>query len=74
MEKCDSCIKKKSEYCPNSFECYSTKGKPHYDNGLKALAKLQQIREYCEPIKSNGQFDCVTMNVVDNIVSILEEE
>lgn len=28
--ECESCVKRKTMYCPNSFKCYVTKDKPYW--------------------------------------------
>ena len=43
--ECESCIKRKTIYCPSSSECYDTVDKPYYQNRIMLLKENQQLRE-----------------------------
>ena len=38
---CESCVKRKTMYCPNSSKCYSKQDKPYWESGLMLLQKLE---------------------------------
>ena len=42
--ECETCIKRKTKYCPNSSECYETKEKPYYQNRIMLLEENQQLK------------------------------
>lgn len=44
----ESCIKRKSKYCPNSSECYNTIDKQFYQNRIMLLEENQQLKEQLE--------------------------
>ena len=46
--ECETCIKRKSEYCPNSSECYNTIDKPFYQNRIMLLEENQKLKEQLE--------------------------
>ena len=46
--ECETCIKRKSEYCPNSSECYNTIDKPFYQNRIMLLEENKQLKEQLE--------------------------
>ena len=35
--ECETCIKRKTRYCPNSSECLETEDMPHYKNRIMIL-------------------------------------
>ena len=43
--ECESCIKRKTIYCPSSSECYDTVDKPYYQNRIMLLKENQQLKE-----------------------------
>ena len=46
--ECESCIKRKTIYCPSSSECYDTVDKPYYQNRIMLLKENQQLKEQLE--------------------------
>ena len=36
-EECETCIKRKTVYCPTSIECMATDDKPYYQNRIMLL-------------------------------------
>ena len=42
--ECETCIKRKTKYCPNSSECYETIDKPYYQNRIMLLEEIQQLK------------------------------
>lgn len=42
--ECESCIKRKTIYCPNSEKCFATKDKPFYQNRIMLLKENQELK------------------------------
>ena len=42
--ECETCIKRKTKYCPNSSECSETIDKPYYQNRIMLLEENQQLK------------------------------
>lgn len=57
--ECETCIKRKTKYCPNSSECYETKEKPYYQNRIMLLEENQQLKkqlgEYKHHLKNSKE-------------------
>lgn len=49
--ECETCIKRKTIYCPNYYECYDTKEMPHYQNRIMLLEENQKYKEVIDKIK-----------------------
>lgn len=49
--ECETCIKRKTMYCPNSSECFNTENKPHYQNRIKLLEKSQKLEHNWNELK-----------------------
>jgi hypothetical protein len=43
--ECESCIKRKTPYCPNSGECMTTENMPYYQNRIMLLEENKQLKE-----------------------------
>lgn len=43
--ECETCIKRKTMYCPNSSECFETKDKPYYQNRIMLLEENKQLKK-----------------------------
>ena len=41
--ECESCVKRKTMYCPNSFKCYATKNKPYWQNRIMLLEENKEL-------------------------------
>ena len=44
-EECETCIKRKTVYCPNSIECMATDDKPYYQNRIMLLEENQELKK-----------------------------
>ena len=54
--ECETCIKRKTMYCPNSSECFNTENKPHYQNRIMLLEENEKLKEqYCERTDCSGR-------------------
>lgn len=52
--ECETCIKRKTKYCPNSSECYNKTDKPHYQNRIMLLEENWKLKKQLEE-KENQQ-------------------
>lgn len=43
--ECESCIKRKTPYCPNSDECMIIEDMPYYQNRIMLLEENKQLKE-----------------------------
>ena len=41
--ECESCIKRKTTYCPTSMECMATDDMPYYQNRIMLLEENQEL-------------------------------
>ena len=41
--ECESCIKRKTTYCPTSMECMATDDMPYYQNRIMLLEEHQEL-------------------------------
>ena len=60
-KKCETCIKRKTMYCPNSIKCMATDDKPYYRNKIMLLEENQelkkQLKEYKDKINWYENFE-----------------
>lgn len=47
--ECETCIKRKTVYCPTSMECMATDDKPYYQNRIMLLEENQELKKQLEP-------------------------
>lgn len=43
--ECETCIKRKTPYCPTSIECMATDDMPYYQNRIMLLEENEQLKE-----------------------------
>ena len=43
--ECETCIKRKTVYCPNHVDCYDTINKPYYQNRIMLLEENKKLKE-----------------------------
>lgn len=48
LEECETCIKRKTVYCPTSIECMATDDKPYYQNRIMLLEENQKLKKRLE--------------------------
>lgn len=48
--ECETCIKRKTVYCPNSIECMATDDKPYYQNRIMLLEENQELKKQVEEL------------------------
>lgn len=44
-KECETCIKRKTVYCPNSIKCMATDDKPYYQNKIMLLEENQELKK-----------------------------
>lgn len=49
--ECETCIKRKTKYCPNSSECYEIMNKPYYQNKIMLLEENEQLKRELNALK-----------------------
>lgn len=54
--ECESCIKRKTPYCPTSMECMATDDMPYYQNRIMLLEENQQLKRNCDIGNENLNF------------------
>lgn len=48
--ECETCIKRKTTYCPNSIECMDTNDMPYYQNRIMLLEENKELKRQIEDI------------------------
>ena len=68
--ECESCIKRKTIYCPNSEKCFATKDKPFYQNRIMLLEENKQLKQQIEYIRSGEYYNQLRFerDMLQNIV------
>ena len=51
--ECETCIKRKTLYCPTSIECMATDDMPYYQNRIMLLEENEQLQEKIENLELN---------------------
>lgn len=64
--ECETCIKKKTMYCPNSSKCLKTEDKLYYQNKLMSLEKNKQLQKF-KGINQQGFSWGVAQEVLDKM-------
>ena len=49
-KECETCIKRKTPYCPTSIECMATDDMPYYQNRIMLLEENQELKKQLEEI------------------------
>ncbi len=50
--ECETCIKRKTVYCPSSMECMATDDMPYYQNRIMLLEENKQLKEQLQNISN----------------------
>lgn len=48
--ECETCIKRKTVYCPTSIECMATDDKLYYQNRIMLLEENQELKKQVEEL------------------------
>ena len=43
--ECETCIKRKTPYCPTSIDCMATDDMPYYQNRIMLLEENEQLKK-----------------------------
>lgn len=75
---CESCIKRKTLYCPNCNECYSIENKPQWLGNYQALQEIERLNNIINELEK-----CITSHyiyghnvvngILDDILNKLQE-
>lgn len=75
--ECETCIKRKTTYCPTSMECMATDDMPYYQNRIMLLEENKQLKDNWNKLKEyinqqieeplGGREFCCYSNVKDKI-------
>ena len=49
--ECETCIRRKTIYCPNSKQCFATENKPYYQNRIMLLEENQKYKEVINELR-----------------------
>ena len=61
--ECESCIKRKTPYCPISIECMATDDMPYYQNRIMLLEENKKQKEVIDRILNETK---ETRNIINN--------
>lgn len=50
--ECESCIKRKTAYCPTSMKCMATDDMPYYQNRIMLLEENKQLKDKLSKIET----------------------
>lgn len=51
--ECESCIKRKTAYCPTSMKCMATDDMPYYQNRIMLLEENKQLKDNWNKLKED---------------------
>lgn len=57
IDKCSTCIKRKTTYCPNSNKCHNTENKPYYKNRTMILKENEELKAKFKIVDLGGNKD-----------------
>lgn len=76
--ECETCIKRKTVYCPNSIECMATDDKPYYQNRIMLLEENQELKKQLEATKKVAEENLKRWVIMKNqqkeFIKYLEDE
>lgn len=75
--ECETCIKRKTIYCPNSNKCLETENMPYYQNRIMLLEENQKYKEVINKainyINNNAiGIDIMSDNIMLNRTELLD--
>ncbi len=71
--ECESCIKRKTPYCPNSTECMATDDMPYYQNRIMLLEENKQLKEQLLVAQTNEETFRLEMEEVTKTLGLDED-
>ena len=54
--ECETCIKRKTPYCPTSIDCMATDDMPYYQNRIMLLEENESLKKQLEENKTTYLF------------------
>lgn len=64
-KECETCIKRKTVYCPTSIECMATDDMPYYQNRIMLLEENQELKKQLKEYKNSQS--CSFVNICKNV-------
>lgn len=55
--ECETCIKRKTIFCPTSMECMATDDMPYYQNRIMLLKENQELKKQLEYLRSGEYYN-----------------
>lgn len=71
--ECETCIKRKTMYCPNSSECFNTENKPYYQNRIMLLEENQELKKDIKSIIRILNKNCDDLEATEEEFESLEK-
>lgn len=84
--ECETCIKRKTLYCPSSIECMATDDMPYYQNRIMLLEENKQLKDNWDKLRElileegfeintreYGSLDVIDKNVILEKMQELEQ-
>lgn len=76
--ECETCIRRKTIYCPNSKQCFAIENKPYYQNRIMLLEENQKYKEVINKaikyIEENKQHEYRNGNLNEYYLELNEKE
>lgn len=73
-KKCETCIRRKTMYCPNSIKCWATHNKPYYQNRIMLLEENQELKQKYENAVADYETTMFEKEQLNSLVNSCQEE
>lgn len=73
-KECETCIKRKTVYCPNSIECMATDDKPYYQNKIMLLEENKELKKKYENAVADYEKTMFEKKQLNSLVNNCQEE
>lgn len=73
-KECETCIKRKTVYCPNSIECMATDDKPYYQNRIMLLEENKKLKKKYENAVADYEKTMFEKEQLNSLVNSCQEE
>ena len=73
-KKCETCIKRKTMYCPNSIKCMATDDKPYYRNKIMLLEENKELKKKYENAVADYEKTMFEKEQLNSLVNSCQEE
>ena len=73
-KKCETCIKRKTMYCPNSIKCMATDDKPYYRNKIMLLEENKKLKKKYENAVADYEKTMFEKEQLNSLVNSCQEE